>query len=265
MTDDRFERNLRAFVRSRAPDDVPAGLRERAAAVTDEPVPRMPWLEPTLRVVGGLALVAVLLMAFAILRPFGVPTGEGGPSPSLISAYIEQTDGAFGYAMERPAGWQATDLATEGRQYASPGFGTSDDWVTITVNNYQVAAAKIGGNGTIAQWSLFQQDSSLVGWTAGIEQLWRTNSIEFARLDTWPDAVAYALPQPDFTSGVPQIQVAAFIVSDGQPLAVSLTGTGTYGTLDALRQDGLYDAFERMVKSARAIAEDPNIVNPPLD
>ncbi len=258
MKDDVFERELRSFVRAGAPSEVPPSLAQRIAGVTDLPAPRRWWV-PVLRLAAAGSLIAALVLGLFVLGPFrGAPTAV----PPLIGSYITQTDGLYGYAVDRPAGWQAVDDG-DGREYLSADPG-HPDLVTLLVTNYRVVANTLPPQGSSAQWSLFEQNPTLSGWTAGIERLFQTNGIAFTRLESTRSAVLYLLPKIDVRFTLPEVQVVAFIISDGQPLGMTMIADGTYGSLEALRSDGLYGAFLQMVQSARAIAADPSNVNPPL-
>ena len=115
-------------------------------------------------------------------------------------------------------------------------------------------------NGLNVPLFLFEKDSSLEGWTTGIEQNWKSNGLEFTLLRTLPQAKIYLVKSP----GSSDVQLVAFVVDKNQPLAVELTASGAYADLERLKHDGVVDDFATMLASAQAIPQDPQNVDPPL-
>lgn len=206
----------------------------------------------------GLATSACVKAA--VSRPSTTQPKEGAvPTPVslLIGSFVWQTDGLFGYRMLRPAAWNAENLGP-GRGYMTPGFQDTPNHILLLAANLQALDDKPGG--VIAQRFLFEQNPSLEAWTAGIEQLWKTNQLQFGLLRTLPQARIYLVRSPDS----PDTQIVAYAIDQNQPLTVALTASGTYADLERLQEEGIVDDFAAMVDSVRAIDYDPTNVAPPL-
>lgn len=205
----------------------------------------------------GLATSACVKAA--VSRPSVQPKEGAVPTPVslLIGSFVWQTDGLFGYRMLRPAAWNAENLGPE-RGYMTPGFQDTPDHILLLAVNLQALDDEPGGLN--AQRFLFEQNPSLETWTAGIEQLWKTNQVQFALLRTLPQARIYLVRSPDS----PDTQIVAYAIDQNQPLAVALTASGTYADLERLQEEGIVDDFAAMVDRVRAVDYDPTNVVPPL-
>lgn len=188
--------------------------------------------------------------------------GSAGLASSLlVKNFLWQTDGLYGYRMLRPAGWEAVDMKDR-RGYRPPGLAGQADQVLLMAFNLQVIAkATQSPTGLIAQWSLFERDHSLDGWTGGIEQMWASDGLEFSLVRTLPHAKVYLL-KPSAASDV--IELAAFAVDDDQPLTIGLEAYGAYADERRLQQEGILDDFATMVASISAVQPDPTNIDPAL-
>ncbi len=92
------------------------------------------------------------------------------PRSSLIGSFVWQTDGAYGYGMLRPAGWDAAELG-DLRAFRTPGSAQSANALGISVSNLQARAGLAQAPGGVRSivLSLFEKNPTLAGWTAGIE------------------------------------------------------------------------------------------------
>jgi hypothetical protein len=182
------------------------------------------------------------------------------PASSLVGTFIWQTDGPFGYRMLRPANWVSTK-PLDGRYYGTPGFQDKTDRIVLRVINLQAYyKSGTGAHGVNAQLLLFEKDSSLEGWTKGIERMWKSNGLGFTLLRTLPQAKVYRVKTP----GDANIQLVAFAVDHKQPLAMQLTASGVYADMERLQTEGVLDDFVTMVASVQAIPQDPQNIAPPL-
>ncbi len=276
MNDERFDSDLRVVLRAMAPSDVPPELRQAVAEVPRR-ITRPAgsrwrrWLAGPPSPARGLAAFVMLIVAALVLvlvRPLlSGPTTGGLPTPrsDLISSFVEQTDGVFGYRMLRPANWTPEGAGLPvGRGYVAPGFqGTQGQGLVMTVVNLQVAGEAAGPNGMIAQWTLFQQHPALAGWTAAIEHLWTGDGYTFTLLRTLPNAKLYALTALGGRPS-PVLEVVAFAIDQDQPLAIELQGSGTYNDLATLEATGIVDDLATMAGSLGAVPPDPQDVHPAL-
>jgi len=148
------------------------------------------------------------------------------------------------------------------RGYRPPGSADQADRVLLMVFNLQVMVkATQSPTGLIAQWSLFERDHSLNGWTGGIEQMWTSDGLKVALIRTLPHAKIYLLK-----SSTPSdlIELTAFAVDMDQPLAIGLDACGAYADEGRLRQAGILDDLATMVASISAIQPDPTNIDPAL-
>jgi hypothetical protein len=208
-------------------------------------------------VVLALSACAATASTISAVQPDGkdIPT----PTSSLVASLVWQTDGLFGYRMLRPANWESANLV-DCRGYATPGFDKADRIMLRAVNlqaHYKSATSSTGLNATLA---LFEMNSSLEGWTRGVEQNWKSNGIESTLLRTLPQAKIYSVTSPSSSD----VQLVAFAVDKKQPLAMDLTASGAYADMERLRKEGILDDFSAMAASAQAIPQDPQNVEPPL-
>lgn len=178
------------------------------------------------------------------------------PSPSSSrrtkDSLVLEKDMKYGYEILRPASWASFDQGDR-RAFVPPGKHESADRVELVISNYQrVAELTANPENLIVQYSIFQQNPSLDAWTSAIQNLWKHEEIPFYHLNRVSDAEIFVVkPLPG------QIQVIAFIVSNGQPLAVGLLGYSTYSSLEELRAAELLADFEVMVASASAPQTSP--------
>lgn len=278
MSDERFDADLRAVLEELAPADVPPELR---LAVLDvprrRPHSRVPW--PRTRrgsfvlTLAALAVVLVAALAVVLLHPFpsgptagAPPTGSALPSPhsALVSGWVEQTDGAYGYRMLRPANWTTTSGDGLQRSYLAPGFqAAGTQGVLIAVTNYEALGTSAGANTIVAQWGLFQQHPEIADWTAALERMMQQDAWTYRLVRTLPNARIYAIPAMPGQQQ-PTIVVFAYVIAGGQPFGLELQGFGTYHDLATLEQDGVLDDFATMVGSIAPVPADPANVVPPM-
>ena len=175
---------------------------------------------------------------------------------SAVGSFVHQTDGHFGYAILRPADWAPVALG-QARGYAAMTAEGERAGLILTVVNLGVLDGQ--PDGSIAQLDLFRKTPTLQGWTTGIERLWRSIGLTFTRAGSNADAVIYIVDLPD------QVQLVAFAVDRGQPLAIDLTGSSAFADVAFLRQAGVLADFETIVASIEAIPRASNNVDPALD
>jgi hypothetical protein len=179
----------------------------------------------------------------------------------LIDTFVWQTDGLFGYRMLRPANWEPVN-SIDRRAYATPGFRGQADRVVLSAVNLQAyyKSGTTASGSIIATLFAFEEDPSLEGWTAGVEQNWKSNGLEATLLRTLPQAKIYAVKSP----GASDILLVAYAVDENQPLAMGLAASGVYADVERLQKEGILEDFATMVASAQAIPQDPQNVDPPL-
>lgn len=183
-------------------------------------------------------------------EPAMIPT----PASQEVKAFIWQTDGFCGYRMLRPQYWQTS--TSECRYYIYQ--HSADDRLELRVVNYQVMAQQMAG-GTIAQYEAFKLDSSLEGWAASVERDWSSLGVEFALLETLPQAKIYYLEKPE------PLELIALVIDQDQPLGISLAGYGSYTDVPGFKNGGLKSDFIYMVANLHAAAYDPENIEPPIE
>ena len=212
-----------------------------------------------------LLIANLVLSACAGSAPSNSTVRSGGeviptPASSLIGNFVWQTDGLFGYRMLRPTNWEPVN-SVDAREYGTPSFQSAADRIVLRAINLKAYyKSATSANGLIAQLALFEQDSSLDGWTKGIEQMWKSDGLESTLLRTLPQARIYSVTSP----GSSDVQLVAYAVDQNQPLAISLTASGAYADMDRLQKEGILEDFAMMVASIQAIPQDPQNVDPPL-
>jgi len=217
-----------------------------------------------LRRIRVAALGTVLFVVIASVAIALVSTARK-PTDPVVSPFIPQTDGKFGYAMLRPAAWTAVDGRDLGRMYRD-GTNVADSRVLLIVRN--VALSHMEGD---MDAMIFAEDSTLGAWTTSREQTWRHDHEEFVLLQSLPNARVYATRLTGTTMDgdtTQRLGLVAYVVDQGQPLVVALDGSANSGSLpslDELRASGAIDGFITMVRSLHAIPVDPANVSPPLD
>jgi hypothetical protein len=267
LPDEPFESDLRTILYQMAPREVPEGVRAGVAEVpfrTTQSAGHR-WLPEGHRLAGVVALLTIVVVALALIAIRSTPgPGSTLPTPhsSLISGFVEQTDGVAGYRMLRPSNWTALGGdPIDGRVYLGPGPANIQQGIVISVVNLKVAAASTGSGAGMAQWLLFQQNSSLAGWTSGIEAMWARDAETFTLVRTLPHAKTYLLsPAP----GSALVFLVAYAIDQGQPFIVQLQAGGTEADLSRLEAQGVVDDFATMVGSITAIPADPLNVVPAL-
>jgi hypothetical protein len=267
MSDERFEHDLHAVLEALAPRDVPAELRAAVAAVPLRPARRRGRWQPRLLAAAAAIVILAAAVLVAILARPAVEPGVALPTPrsALVSGFVEQTDGLFGYRMLRPANWTPGGSGLPmGRAYVAPGFeGSQVQGIAMTVVNLRVAGEAAGPNGVIGDWFLFQQHPTLAGWTAAIEAGWRRDGWGFTLLRSLPDAKIYALTSLG-GKPTPLLVLSAYAIEQGQPFLLQLQGSGTYRDVTRLEKDGVIDDVATMVVSIQAVPPDARNVVPPL-
>lgn len=269
-TDEHFEHDLRAVLDAMAPRQVPEALRiglaEIAVRATLAPGPRLErgrWLAGAVAV---LVLLAVAGLAVIVTRPTAGP-GSAIPTPlsSLVSGFVEQTDGVYGYRMLRPANW--TPLGgdfPDGRMYLGPGAAFDQQGIrgiVVSVVNLALPGASVGPASSNELWLIFERDPTLAGWTAGLESRFTRGGSSVTLLRELPDAKIYSITNPAVSS---YVFLAAYAVDHGQPLILHLMAGGTDADLGRLEAQGVVDDFATMVQSITAIPADPLSVEPAL-
>ena len=216
-------------------------------------------LGPVLAALTGLVLVAVL--AVVAIRVAATPdAGTGGPRSSQIVSFTTQVDGAYGYAMMRPANWiPGSGAFPDGRDYTAPGpFTWGEQGIVMHVVNLSLPEAAQGSSDL---WTIFEQHPTLADWTAGIENRSLLGGSTMTLLRTLPEARIYSVTNPVVTS---HVFLAAYAVDQGQPLVVHLDAFGSDADLDRLEQEGLVDDLATMVASLRAVPPDATNLRPAL-
>ncbi len=279
MSDERFDADLRAVLDELAPAEVPPELR---LAVLDVPHARPnvrpgAWWSrsgwrPIAVSLAALAVVVVAALAVVLLHPFpsgptagGLPTTSplSSPHSALVSGWVEQTDGAYGYRMLRPANWTTTSGDGMQRFYVAPGFqGSQVQGVEVLVTNLKVLGTSMGTNGSVAQWSLFQQHPDLAGWTAALERMMAVD-FTYHVIRTLPEAKLYAITAVEGKES-PTLLVVAYAIAGGEPFSLTLEAAGTYSDLATLERNGVLDDFATMVGSIAPIPADPSNVVPAM-
>ena len=200
-----------------------------------------------------LVVLAGAAMAVSRFRNPALPN----PESSLITNFVLQTDGVFGYQMLRPANWDAIHLG-DARGFLPPGSADQADRVLLRVVNYQTLASQLDQSTLLLPLMQFQQNPSLEGWAAAREREWERFNIPFQREQQLSNAVIYSLTPP-----TGEVTLVASIIDRDQPLALVLDGFGAYSTREALIRDGIFQDFITMVESVAAT--DNTTVDPPLD
>jgi|GEM_PF-5424518 hypothetical protein len=260
--DAAFESALRRTLHDLAPVGVPTSLEGIGR--------RVPRSQP--RLVGGLVFrrggvlsdfgVAAVVLVLASLTAWSVfdrPTSSvGAPASRFISAFVDQTDGAYGYRMLRPSNWtpQSSDV-TGGRLYEEPGANALLHGLAFNVVNLATTPTAQQGNSTWTEWLA---SPTLDGWTAAAEQEFGQGNSTVTPLRTLPNARIFAADYHDLAYMV----VIGLVVDKGQPLFLQLAAAGSEKSLKVLEQQQVVDDFATMVGSVQAIPADPANVHPPL-
>lgn len=200
-----------------------------------------------------LAVLAGVAMAVSRFRSPALPN----PESSLITNFVLQTDGVFGYQMLRPANWDAVHLG-DARGFLPLGSADQADRVLLRVVNYQTLGSQLDPSTQLLPLIQFQENPSLEGWVAARERGWEGVNIPFQQEQQLPNAVIYSLMPP-----TGELTLVASIIDREQPLALVLDGFGAYSTKEALIRDGIFQDFITMVESVAAT--DTMTVDPPLD
>lgn len=214
-------------------------------------------------------LFVVLFFSASVLTACTAATPENAvsetvptPSSALIDEFVWQEDGLYAYGMLRPLNWTAVDNKNS-RLYLPPEMAGQVDRVSLEAVNLALLASQIDpATGINATYALFQADPSLEGWTKGLEQSWPNLGMQFSLEEELPDARVYLLQGPGTDGG---LNLAAYIVREGEPFILGIQAVGSYADIDRLRREGLYDDFLIMVESLTPIPQDPEHIDPPLE
>jgi hypothetical protein len=208
-------------------------------------------------------VVPSLPQATPVPHPASTSVATPVPTPHspLIGSFVWQTDGAFGYQMLRPAGWEAKELG-DTRQYVAPGPAIRPDWLALEAVNYQARFSGERRSEAASSWeyAAFEQNPTLEGWSSAVEQKLRSLDAQPELVRSLPDVRVYTARKDDIGS----LSLMALKVEGGQPLDIRLWTSGTYADVDWLKNQGVLDDFVTMVASARAFPENPQYVMPPL-
>ncbi len=186
------------------------------------------------------------------------------PASALIGRFVWQTDGRCGYRSLRPTQWPA--VGSECGAYVLPGTQGQAHRLALQFYNYQVLdqqqaqAIQPGMWGMLPQYELFKRDSSLAGWTKGVEQMWKSMGIDSTLLSTLPQAKIYSTRGPSGSD----LTIVALVIDQSQPLGLGLFASGAYANLDHIRSEHIWDDYMTMVNSLQAIRYDPANVTPAL-
>ena len=264
MSDDRFERDLRSVLAEMAPAAAPSSLRVLASDVTLA----MPHSSPFARFAGlrfrVVAIVAVMLVVVLVgVRSAYLSGGVGAPASNgaLTGDLVAQVDGAYGYAVLRPAAWQPVDLKELGRGYQSPGF-TRSNGLLLIVGNLEILGGQFPtSTQVLAQLELFQKSQTADEWTAGIERLWQITGTSYVLVRSMANGRLYSVNP----SGSTEITLVAYVVSAGAPFSVAIIASGSYGDLSRLENGGLVSDLTTIASSIKPVPLNPSNVDPPLN
>ena len=192
---------------------------------------------------GRLAFVAIASILLS------VPTSSVAaavPLPSERSAdhLVAQVDTTYGFEVLRPATWTTNDLGDR-REFVAPDGENAT--VAVAVTNFGVLAARsTASNSLVAAYELFRQHPSASGWTRSIEGLWEEIGITYSVKRDLDNGAIYNL------GSAHGAELVAFVISDGQPLGLTLQASGDAGDLtDYLAEGGFLADFEAMIASAK--------------
>jgi hypothetical protein len=156
-----------------------------------------------------------------------------------------QTDPKYQYRMLVPVEWEPIDLG-DSRGYMPRGSVGKTDRVLLTARNLGTQSGAARDQKGLSD--LFKQAPSVAAWAEAQERRWGQAGYAFTKARTLPNGVIYAVTvSPD------EVDLVAYVVDGGQPLAVALHGFGRYGKSAALRGAGLWTDFESIVGSAAAL------------
>jgi hypothetical protein len=200
-------------------------------------MPRIPVL--LILAMAGVTAVAVLLLTARS------HSGEHTPASQIISGFRNEEDREFGYSMLVPTGWESVNLGSA-RGYTPPSQAGATDGVSLTAANLRTIGESPGENAQLLPYELFKRNPSLSAWTDSVAESWRQNGIAAQEQDSLPNARIYSV-----VPAKGQVQLVAYAIDGDQPLAVQLIGRGRYGTVEGLRDAGLFEDFKTMVESVR--------------
>jgi hypothetical protein len=264
MSDDRFERDLRSVLAEMAPAAMPSSLLVVASEVTRA----LPHSSPFARFAGlrfrVAAIIAVMLVVVLVgVRSAFLSGDVGAPDSSgaFTGALVAQVDGAYGYAVLRPAAWQPIDLKDSGRGYQSPGFTRSDGLLLIVGNLENLGSRFPTSTQLLAQLELFRKSQTADEWTTGIERLWQNTGTSYVLVRSLTNGSLYSVNPPGSTD----VTLVAYVVSAGAPFSVAIIASGSYGDLGRLEREGLLSDLITIASSIKPVPLNPSNVDPPLN
>ncbi len=218
---------------------------------------------------GAVAVLALVFGVLFVLRPGEPEPQRGAAQPTLpaaksaeVGAFVEQTDGAYGYRMLRPAGWVVSEDIEQRAYLLAPG---QDPDLGLRATNL-IARASLqpdsGEQDDIA--ARFAQVPDPADWADSVDEMWGQHySPPLTKIVEQPNAVIYMQPfDPPSSLGV---TIVALKVVDGQPMILTLGASGSvYPDLETLRERGIWDDFLTMLASLQPIPADPANIVPPL-
>src|SRR3990172_2626116 len=205
-----------------------------------------------------ISVLLILSISVSFTPASTVDAAMSFPTSGLIDNFILEMDRTYGYQILRPASWIASDLGDR-REFTYSGSGDQMNRITLEITNLQVVSETlIGNNGLLLNYELFIKDPFIIPWMHKTEALWKSYGIQYRKIIELTDAMVFAIrPSPN------QLHLIAYVVSQGQPLAIGLIGHGSFNDLENLKKIGLLADFETMVSSARAYPR--RIVEPLLE
>lgn len=195
---------------------------------------------------------APLAIALVVIAIGGLPTTAAvaatpAASSALVGGLVLQKDDVYGVETFRPASWESTDQGIR-RIYKAEAPAVA----TLTISNFQVTAALLARAGTYdAAYEMFHGSGNLRGWLRAAEGFWSSNVIPFQLVASDAALAAYVLRPADGTTSI-----VAYVVSNGQPLGLSLEMDGAFD-VQQLAASGIIADVLTMARSARATYTGP--------
>jgi hypothetical protein len=177
------------------------------------------------------------------------PVRAAVPTPTMsaaFGAFTRDSNSTYGFSLLRPASWKEIDFGGI-EQYApvDPAKAQGDlDLGIVNLKTQASVTAAESSSTTVAESAIFEAHPSMSGWSAGIEALWRSIRVPFQLISRGPKATIYAMsPVAD------ELQLVALVVSNGQPLQLSLRAKGELADLATLTSGGVVADFQTMAES----------------